>query len=374
MSFFSKLKAKLFRSSSKLDKEIDNLIEEKKEKSEELDPLPTNEKEKTSEIINEQNDNAIIIEKGPSGVDDNNKEKKKKSFFKKIIEPVKKLVKKRKIDDELLESLEDLLIAADLGANTAIKVSSKLSEKFSGKEVGTSEIKSLLSEVIEGILEPVAKPLVLSDLSPQVILIVGVNGSGKTTTIGKLADKYKKLSKNVMVAACDTYRAAAVEQLAIWGQRAGVPVVVGAERADPASLAFEAYERASKEGIDLLLIDTAGRLQNKKDLMAELDKIVRVLKKKNIDAPHHRLIVLDATTGQNAINQVSEFSRICDLTGIIMTKLDGTARGGVLVAIAEKFSLPVHFIGVGETIDDLQPFEPRDFANAITGASTESLT
>ena len=273
-----------------------------------------------------------------------------------------------------MESLEDLLIAADLGVNTAVKVSSKLSEKFSGKEVGTSEIKSLLSEVIEGILEPVAKPLVLSDLSPQVILIVGVNGSGKTTTIGKLADQYKKLNKNVMVAACDTYRAAAVEQLAIWGQRAGVPVVVGAERADPASLAFEAYERASKEGIDLLLIDTAGRLQNKKDLMAELDKIVRVLKKKNIDAPHNRLIVLDATTGQNAINQVSEFSRICDLTGIIMTKLDGTARGGVLVAIAEKFSLPVHFIGVGETIDDLQPFEPRDFANAITGASTESLT
>ncbi len=374
MSFFGKLKAKLFRSSSKLDKDIDNLIEEKKEKSEELDTVQIIDKTKTSGIINEQNDKDIIIEKGSSSIEANSKEKKKKSFFKKIIEPVRKLVKKRKIDDELLESLEDLLISADLGVNTAVRVSSKLSEKFAGKEVGTSEIKSLLSEVIEDILEPVAKPLVLSDLSPQVILIVGVNGSGKTTTIGKLADQYKKLNKNVMVAACDTYRAAAVEQLAIWGQRAGVPVVVGAERADPASLAFEAYERASKEGIDLLLIDTAGRLQNKKDLMAELDKIVRVLKKKNIDAPHNRLIVLDATTGQNAINQVSEFSRICDLTGIIMTKLDGTARGGVLVAIAEKFSLPVHFIGVGETIDDLQPFEPRDFANAITGASTESLT
>ncbi len=365
MSFFGKLKAKLFRSSSKLDTDIDNLIDEKLEQSEEL-----NREQKIEIKKDEQTKNSFLKKEKASSEEVGKVSVGKKSLLKKIIEPVKKLVKKRKIDDALLESLEDLLIAADLGVNTAGKVSSKLLEKFSGKEIGSNEIKALLSEVIEEILEPIAKPLVLNGISPQVVLIVGVNGSGKTTTIGKLADQYKKENKSVMVAACDTYRAAAVEQLVIWGDRAGVPVVVGGERAEPASLAFEAYERAVNAGVDLLLIDTAGRLQNKKDLMDELEKIIRVLRKKNTSAPHSRLIVLDATTGQNAINQVSEFSKICDLTGIIMTKLDGTARGGVLVAIAEKFSLPVHFIGVGESIDDLQPFEPRDFANAITGDSS----
>ena len=368
MSFFGKLKAKLFRSSSKLDTDISNLVTDDNNQERE---------DKGFEEINQSNDVLQVNEKDNIISGHNSSEKKenvskkakKNSFFKKIIQPVAKLVKKRKIDSELLESLEDILISADLGINASSKVSSLLSKKYSGLEVGSDEIKELLSDVIEEILDPVAKPLVLSEISPQVLLIVGVNGSGKTTTIGKLASKYVNLGKSVMIAACDTYRAAAVEQLSISGERAGVPVIKGADGSDPASLAFEAYERAIKEGTNILLIDTAGRLQNRTDLMSELDKIIRVLNKKDPASPQNRVLVLDATTGQNAINQVSEFLKVCEINGIIMTKLDGTAKGGVLVAIAEKFGLPVHFIGIGESIDDLQPFEPKDFAYAITGIS-----
>ncbi len=370
MSFLGKLRAKLFKSSSKLDDEINTLIDKSETSQDELNDSTSNLNQAVN-IFKDKNDLGEETNARENAVVKSDK-KKHKSLLKKIIDPVAKLVKKRQIDSVLLESLEDLLIASDLGVNTAMKVSSQLSEKYAGKEIGSDEIKQLLSEVIEEILIPVAKPLTLIEESPQVILIVGVNGGGKTTTIGKLADKYKKMEKSVMIAACDTYRAAAVEQLLIWGERAGVPVVVGEEGADPASLAFDAYSKAVKENIDVLLIDTAGRLQNKTDLMNELGKITRVLKKQNPIIPHNRIIILDATTGQNALNQVDQFSRVCDLTGIIMTKLDGTARGGVLVAIAEKFSLPVHFIGVGEALDDLQPFKAVEFANAITGISDKN--
>jgi fused signal recognition particle receptor len=238
------------------------------------------------------------------------------------------------------------------------------------REISAEEIREALAQELAVILAPVARPLALGETSaagPQVILFVGVNGAGKTTTIGKLARLLAGQGKRVMIAAGDTFRAAAVEQLQVWGERAGVPVVTGKLGSDAAGLAFEALERARAEGFDVLLIDTAGRLQNKEGLMSELAKIRRVLAKLDPAAPHETLLVLDATTGQNALSQVEVFGEIAKVTGLVMTKLDGTARGGILVAIAEKFKLPVHFIGVGETADDLEPFEARDFARAIAG-------
>lgn len=217
-------------------------------------------------------------------------------------------------------------------------------------------------------MEPVARPLPIYEKTPQVILVVGVNGSGKTTTIGKLASQFKKAGKSVVIAAGDTFRAAAVEQLKVWGDRAGVPVLTAPQGSDPASLAFEAMTQAETDGVDLLMIDTAGRLQNRTDLMEELAKIVRVIKKKDPTAPHNTLLVLDATTGQNTLNQVEVFQKLADVSGLIMTKLDSTAKGGVLVSLADKFALPIHAIGVGEQIDDLDAFDPQDFANALTGS------
>ena len=216
-------------------------------------------------------------------------------------------------------------------------------------------------------MEPVAKPMPIYAQKPQVVLVVGVNGSGKTTTIGKLASQFKSAGKTVVIAAGDTFRAAAVEQLQIWGERAGVPVLTAPEGSDPASLAFDAIEKARRDKADLLMIDTAGRLQNRVDLMEELAKIVRVMRKQDPDAPHNTLLVLDATTGQNALNQVEVFRNLADVSGLVMTKLDGTAKGGVLVALADKFGLPIHAIGVGEQIDDLSPFDPEDYAKALTG-------
>lgn len=278
------------------------------------------------------------------------------------------IVKKRVLDDEMLEQLEELLITADMGVETAMRVSANMAEGRFGKRLGADEIKSLLAVEVARILEPVARPLPIYAKRPQVVLVVGVNGSGKTTTIGKLASQLKSAGKSVVIAAGDTFRAAAVEQLQIWGERAGVPVLTAPEGSDPASLAFEAMTKAEADGADLLLIDTAGRLQNRADLMAELEKIVRVIRKKDPDAPHNTLLVLDATTGQNALNQVEVFQKISDVSGLIMTKLDGTAKGGVLVALADKFGLPIHAIGVGEQIDDLSPFDPQEFADALTGA------
>jgi fused signal recognition particle receptor len=278
-----------------------------------------------------------------------------------------KTVVRRELDDDMLERLEELLISADMGVDTALRVTSNMAEGRFGKRLSTQEIKELLAAEITRIMEPVARPMPLYPTKPQVVLVVGVNGSGKTTTIGKLASQFQAAGKKVVIAAGDTFRAAAVEQLQVWGDRAGVPVLTAPEGSDPASLAFDAMEQAARDGADLLMIDTAGRLQNRADLMEELQKIVRVIRKKDPDAPHNTLLVLDATTGQNALSQVKTFQELADVTGLIMTKLDGTAKGGVLVALADKFGLPIHAIGVGEQIDDLAPFDPEDFAAALTG-------
>lgn len=276
-------------------------------------------------------------------------------------------VVKRVLDDEMLEQLEELLISSDMGVDTALRVTANIAEGRLGRRLSTAEIKSLLAGEVARIMETVARPMPLYPSKPQVVLVVGVNGSGKTTTIGKLASQFRSAGKKVVIAAGDTFRAAAVEQLQVWGERAGVPVLTAPEGSDPASLAFDAMTKAEADGADLLMIDTAGRLQNRQDLMEELAKIVRVIRKKNPDAPHNTLLVLDATTGQNAINQVETFQKLADVSGLIMTKLDGTAKGGILVSLADKFALPIHAIGVGEQIDDLQPFDPEEFAAALTG-------
>jgi fused signal recognition particle receptor len=275
---------------------------------------------------------------------------------------------RRVLDDAMLESLEELLIQADMGVDTAVRVTANIAEGRFGRKVSASELRGALAAEVTRIMEPVARPMPLYPTKPQVVLVVGVNGSGKTTTIGKLASQFKAAGKSVVIAAGDTFRAAAVEQLQIWGQRAGVPVLTAPEGSDPASLAFDALTKAKADGADLLMIDTAGRLQNRADLMEELAKIVRVIRKVDPTAPHNTLLVLDATTGQNALTQVEIFRKIADVSGLVMTKLDGTAKGGVLVALADKFGLPIHAIGVGEQIDDLAPFDPEDFARALVGA------
>jgi fused signal recognition particle receptor len=274
----------------------------------------------------------------------------------------------RKLDDAALEDLEDLLITSDLGVETAAKLSAELARTRFDKEVSADEIRTALAAQVTTILEPVATPLVVDPAHrPHIILVTGVNGSGKTTTIGKLAKQLKEDGKSVMLAAGDTYRAAAIEQLKIWGERSGCPVVSTSQGADAASLAFEAIDRARAENMDVLIIDTAGRLQNREDLMQQLQKVVRVITKQDETAPHDTLLVLDATTGQNAHSQVQTFQIMCNVTGLIVTKLDGSARGGVLVALAERFALPVHAIGVGEGEDDLRPFEAEAFAKSLVG-------
>ena len=275
---------------------------------------------------------------------------------------------KRKLDEETKTELEELLIAADLGPATAAKLVAEISKGRFDKEVTPEEIKQALAAEIEKILLPVEKPLITDDVKPFVILVAGVNGTGKTTTIGKLGYQFKSEGRKIMLAAGDTFRAAAVDQLKVWAQRIGCPIVTKEEGADPAALVFEAMDRAVAEGVDVLMIDTAGRLQNKANLMEELSKIVRVIQKKNPAAPHATLLVLDATVGQNAHNQVELFRQIVNITGLIVTKLDGTAKGGVLVALAERFGLPVHAIGIGEGVEDLQPFSAHEYAEAIVGA------
>jgi fused signal recognition particle receptor len=280
------------------------------------------------------------------------------------------LFTKRKLDEETLQDLEDVLIQADLGVETAMRIADTLSSERYGKDVTGEDVSRIMAGEITKVLTPVAKPLEL-DLNhkPHVILVVGVNGTGKTTTIGKLAAKLSRSGLKVMLAAGDTFRAAAIEQLHIWATRTGADIVSTKLGADAAGLAFEAYEKARASGHDVLIIDTAGRLQNKTELMAELEKIVRVLGKLDPDAPHTVLQTLDATTGQNALNQVEIFRNIAGVSGLVMTKLDGTARGGILVAISAKHRLPVYFIGVGEGVDDLEPFNAQDFAEAIAGIS-----
>ncbi len=274
---------------------------------------------------------------------------------------------KRKLDADTLDDLEDLLIQADLGLETAARITDALSEGRYDKSISPDEVRAVLASEIAKVLEPVAEPLeIKAAAKPHVILMVGVNGTGKTTTIGKLAAKFIRSGKKVMLAAGDTFRAAAIDQLKVWGERTGATVVARDVGADAAGLAFDALTQARKDGFDVLLIDTAGRLQNKQALMDELGKVIRVLKKIDSSAPHDTLLVLDATTGQNALDQVQVFQKQADVSGLVMTKLDGTARGGILVAIAAKYGLPVHAIGVGEGIDDLQAFDAGEFARAIT--------
>lgn len=336
MSFFKKLKDRMFKSSSKLEEGLEQIVGD--------------------EAVEEAQAPAPVVAT-PAAV-------QKSGIGARIAGAVSV---GRTLDDAMLESLEELLIQSDMGVETALRVAANIAEGRMGRRITTDELKRLLAAEVARIMEPVARPLPLYPSKPQVVLVVGVNGSGKTTTIGKLASQFRAAGKSVVIAAGDTFRAAAVEQLQVWGQRAGVPVLTAPEGSDPASLAFEAMTKAQAEGTDLLMIDTAGRLQNRADLMEELAKIVRVIRKKDPDAPHNTLLVLDATTGQNAVNQVETFRKLSDVSGLIMTKLDGTAKGGVLVALADKFGLPIHAIGVGEQIDDLAPFDPEDFARALVG-------
>lgn len=278
---------------------------------------------------------------------------------------IKKIMTHRALDQQALDELEELLITTDMGVPMVSEMIADLSREKFNKQITTDEIKEFLANEITKVLKPVSKPLSISENTPHVILICGVNGNGKTTTIGKLALKYKNEGKKVMIAACDTFRAAAIEQLKIWSERAGCAFAEAQNNADPASVAYKAFERARKEGCDVLLIDSAGRLHNKTNLMEELAKIVRVIKKLDEKAPHDTILVLDATTGQNALLQVDTFKSFIDITGLIITKLDGTAKGGILVAIAKKFALPIYAIGIGEGVEDLGKFAPEDFAKAL---------
>ena len=277
------------------------------------------------------------------------------------------LVAKRRLDQAMLDEIEEVLIRADLGVESAARIAAAVGEGRYDKSITADEVKAVVAAEVEKVLTPVAKPLLIGAAKPFVALVVGVNGSGKTTTIGKLAAKFRAEGRSVLLAAGDTFRAAAIDQLNIWGGRSGASVIARAPGADAAGLVFDALTQARGEEVDVLLVDTAGRLQNKAVLMDELQKIVRVMKKVDPAVPHAVLLVLDATVGQNALSQVEVFRDIAGVTGLVMTKLDGTARGGILVAIAAKYGLPVHFIGVGESIDDLAPFSAKDFARAIAG-------
>ena len=277
---------------------------------------------------------------------------------------------RRTLDQAALDELEELLVGADMGANVAADVVAEMKRTRFNSQVSEDEIRGALAGEISKILHRIAKPLHIDPArKPHVVLVAGVNGSGKTTTIGKLAEKYRADGLKVMLAAGDTFRAAAIEQLKIWAERTGAAIIAKETGADAAGLAYEALEAARAGNYDVLLVDTAGRLQNKAGLMAELEKVIRVMKKVDPSAPHNTILVLDATTGQNAISQVEVFREIAKITGAVMTKLDGTARGGILVSLAEKFDLPVHYIGVGERAEDLQPFDPDAFARALVGLS-----
>ena len=274
----------------------------------------------------------------------------------------------RRLDEAALEELEELLITADLGVATATKLTARLGKEKFDKEVSPEEVRTSLAEDIAEMLTPVARPLeARAQARPHVILVVGVNGSGKTTTIGKLAHRFREEGHKVMLAAGDTFRAAAIDQLKIWADRVGCPIVASKPGADSAGLAYDALMQARRDGADILLIDTAGRLHNKSDLMAELTKILRVLRKIDESTPHDIVLVLDATTGQNAIAQVGTFKELVEISGLIVTKLDGSAKGGILVALAEAYGLPVHAVGVGESADDLRPFRAHDFARELLG-------
>ena len=289
----------------------------------------------------------------------------------KLVDGISSVFTRRKLDDEAIEGLEDVLITADVGPSTSAMLAAKIAATRFEKDITPDAVRDALAHEIAAILEPVAKPIELDPAKkPHVILVIGVNGTGKTTTIGKMAKSMHDDGKKVILAAGDTFRAAAVEQLKIWGERSGCPVIARDQGADSAGLAFDALQQAQREQADVLLIDTAGRLHNKANLMAELEKVARVLKKVDPEAPHDCLLVLDATTGQNALSQVATFQEMIPITGLVVTKLDGSAKGGVLVALAEKFGIPVRAIGVGEGADDLRPFEATSFARGLMGIET----
>ena len=277
------------------------------------------------------------------------------------------LVNKRPLDPAMLDEIEEALIRTDLGIEAAARVTDAIQAGRFKENPTADDVKAIIADEVAKVLEPVAKPLVVTGAKPFVILVIGVNGSGKTTTIGKLVSKLAAEGRKVVLGAGDTFRAAAIDQLKIWGQRTGAKVIAREPGADSAGLAFDAIGAAKADNADVVIVDTAGRLQNRTELMGELEKMVRVIKKADATAPHAVLLVLDATVGQNALSQVGEFSKTAGVTGLVMTKLDGTARGGILVAIAQKFGLPIHFIGVGEGVDDLAPFSPRDFGKALAG-------
>lgn len=381
MSFFNKLKERLTGSSSRIGTGLDNLVGRTPEPPQsQPQPQPEEQRQKvrldpaappdTPERATSRPAAGTPSAPPPSQP----ASPRPAGFFDRILgretapaAPAAPPEPRRELDDDMLEELEETLIAADLGPETAIRITANIAAGRMGRRVSASELKGWLASEIGRIMTPVARPLPLFPKKPQVVLVVGVNGSGKTTTIGKLASQFRAAGKTVVIAAGDTFRAAAVEQLQVWGRRAGVPVMTAPEGSDPASLAYDAMVRAEAEGADLLMIDTAGRLQNRADLMEELAKIVRVIRKRDPEAPHNTVLVLDATTGQNALSQVETFRKMADVTGLVMTKLDGTARGGVLVALADRFGLPIHAIGVGEQIDDLDAFDPDEFARALVG-------
>lgn len=323
------------------------------------EPLPVAESATALELITEEESKGTWFQRLKQGLSRSSSA---------LTDGISSIFTKRKLDAAMLEELEDILIQADLGVDTAMAITERLSDGRYDKEISPEEVREILSEEVEKVLAPVAQELVLDTAKkPHVVLMVGVNGTGKTTTIGKLSQKLRAEGKTVMLAAGDTFRAAAVEQLKIWGERTGAEVIASDTGADAAGLAFDAMKAANEKDVDVLLIDTAGRLQNKTELMEELEKVIRVIKKHDPEAPHTVLLTLDATTGQNALNQVEIFGKVSGVTGLVMTKLDGTARGGILVAIAAKHGMPVHFIGVGEGVADLEPFSAKDFASAIAG-------
>ena len=377
--FFKKLTNKLFNSSSKFTKDLEEAVNEVSETEAEPDvkKIAHDEKLENNELKSEREsrpEKSVAsqvknINQESNINSDIRKATKAKSVVKKALDLLRSKPDVRKVlfNDEFLEKLEDILISSDVGSKTALRISERISLKAYGKKIEVTQLKQYLVEEITMILEPIAKPIPIFKSVPQIVVVVGVNGSGKTTTIGKLASQFKMAGKSVMIGAGDTFRAAAIEQLSVWAERVDVPIIKAEQGSDPASLAYKSVEKAISEKMDLLFIDTAGRLQNKTDLMQELVKIVTVIKKLKNEAPENIILVLDATTGQNIISQVEIFQQMVNVTGIIMTKLDGSAKGGILISVADRFRLPIHAIGVGEKLDDLQPFDPEEFATALIG-------
>ena len=401
MKFFRKLKEKLFSTSSKFNNGLEEIVDKQKdeifnqdnnENEDSNNHISSNMKEDLGEQKKEIETASIkdekrnkVTEKQPSFFEKNKKtnieldekqiekQEKKPSFFKKIIKSVEKVTKRRKLDDTMLTEIEDLLISSDLGVATSSFIVEKIKKENFSKELDITQLKQLISSEIYEIMNAPKTITEIKNDQLNIWLFVGVNGSGKTTTIGKIAKQEKENGNKVILAAADTFRAAAVEQLSIWSERAGIPMIKGEEKSDPASVVYKAIEESKRGKYDLLLIDTAGRLQNKTDLMEELEKIIRVIKKQDPTAPHNCIIVLDATSGQNVNSQVEIFSKTAGLTGIVMTKLDGTARGGVLVSVTNKFNLPIYRIGLGEKIDDLEIFDPKLFSKVIVGLDNDTI-